>query len=151
MEIILVIICSIIAARYLERKMKVASIAYSVLFVFSSVFYLFSSDFKWFVIASKNILGQYYPIVHETLRSGITIANFSLSAIIVLDTLIAFTIAVVSTIVAIKGIKKLLSKIKFKQTRLVYKANLINDDLRPNLVQINNGRNNYLVLCQLRN
>lgn len=152
MEFVLIIICSIIAARYLEKKMKIASIAYSILFIFSSIFYIFGSDFKLFALAGKNILGaNHYEIIHDALHQGIIFANFSLSAIFIIDTLIFGITIIVSTILFIKGLKKLFKKIKISTNNLNISYQNSFEVFKPVVVTSYSSQYDYLVLGQLRN
>ena len=152
MEIILLLICSVILARYLERKMKVASIAYSVLFTVSFAYYLFGSDIKFFAIAARNMVGaDYYELIHEVLNGGVLIANLSLSSIIIINAVIYLIVGIVSVALFIKGLKKLVSKAKFNK-KFVFDFVDHPMDLSPvEGVQIQNFSNIYLLLCQFRN
>ena len=153
MEFFLLLFCSVVIARYLEKRMKVASIAYSVLFILVSTFYFFGSDFKLFVMAGKNMLGESdYTSIHNALKEGVLFVNFSLSAIFIIDMIVTMITVVVSTIAIIKGIKKLIQKIKISRINSFVRIKVLFESvLNPHKVHINDESNEYLVLCQLRN
>ena len=152
MEVILILICSVLAARFLEKKMRVASIAHAILFICCSVFYFFGSDFKLFAYAAKNMIGENnYAVIHSALKDGVRFVNFSLSGIYVIEVLVFGTIAIVSTILFIKGLKKVAKKIHIKSFILKLKQPIEQGNFFTQIVNCINGRHNYLVLGQLRN
>ena len=152
MEVALILICSVLAARFLEKRMRVASIAHAILFIVCSVFYLFGSEFKLFVFAAQNMIGKNnYAIIHSALKEGVTFVNFSLSSIYVIEVIVFGTIAIVSTVLFIKGLQKAAKRIKIKSFILKLEQPVDNGNFFNQIVQTINGRHNYLVLGQLRN
>ena len=152
MDLILLIVCSIIIARCLERRMRVASVAHSIMFIVLAFFMLFTTNFALINQAMINIFGEnIFNIVREALIDGSHLYRGTFSVLFFIDVVIDVIACITAIVVSVKAYKKFFKNLDIKKVR-VYIDNFIKSiRLLPNKVLIENNRNQYLVLQQLRN
>lgn len=113
MKYLLLIVCSIISARFLEKKYKVASIAHTVLFVLMSFIYLTSSEIPMIQFAMKNILTEpYYIALNEIISETIFGFHIGVSTLFIVEFITYTIVSIVSVFVAIKTIKGLVKRVR---------------------------------------
>ena len=151
-ELIILVICSIVIARFLEKKYRAASVAHAILFIVLSLTYIFASDFPLFVMVGKTWIGNtYYQQLHQALRGGVMIVNISMSALFVVE-LVTFAIAAIVSVVAlIKWIKKLSKIIRTKNSTSFFVEPFHYSNNEPKTNYINSNQGNYLVFARLLN
>ena len=150
-NLLLLCICSIFLARAMEGKMKVASIAHSILFIFMSLFYLLTTNFEPIVFAMRNIFGEYYySLLHNTLLEVSTGYTITMFALFVVEFLAFFIVAAISVHAFLKAIKFLLKKARIHYHKI--NTGFVKQDYNLETGSNNlNKQNTYLVLSQLRN
>ena len=123
MNLILLCVSSIFLGRYLEKKMRVASVAHSVLFIFCSFLFLFNSGFKLIDTAMINIFGEeIFYIVQDTLIATSKIHNVVISSFLMIEFFNYIMTSLVAVVVIIKGFKKLLEKYRVRLVTYVPQA-----------------------------
>ncbi len=152
MDLILLCVCSIVIARCLERKMRVASVAHAILFIVLAFFSLFTTDLKLVSQAMINVMSEEkYVIIRNALMSASHFYRGAFSVLFIIDVAIEVMACIAAIILIVKGYKKFFKKIDLQKVR-IYIKNIVQEfRLLPNKVLINNNRNQYLVLQQLRN
>ena len=113
---VLLLISSIIVARFLEKRYRIASLFHAVLFLFLALVYMFSSDSAFFVTVCKNMVGNtYYASLHEVLTQHMTTISASFSVYMIVEYVTLLIVGMVSIVATVKALKKLASKIKIDQ------------------------------------
>jgi len=150
MNLILLCVSSIFLARFLEKRMRVASIAHAVLFIVISFAFLFNSGFALVDRAMINLFGEEdFNLVHESLVANEHLFAGSISGLLIIETITFISISIVAIIGLIKGFKKLLEKFSPG-----FKFNL--DSTETTYVHsfesvLHNHQFRYLILKHLRN
>ena len=152
MDLILLCFCSVIIARCLEKRMRVASVAHAILFIVLFFFSLFTSGFAMIDQAMINTFGKdLFETVRDTLNETSPVYRSIFGSLFIIDLAIDIMTSIAVIILIIKGFKKFSKVVKLNKAPLIIKNILIKIRLLPNKVLINNNRNQYLVLQQLRN
>ena len=152
MDLILFGVCSVIIARCLEKRMRVASVAHAILFIVLFFFSLFTSGFPMIDQAMINTFGKdLFETVRDTLNETSPVYRSIFGSLFIIDLAIDIMTSIAVIILIIKGFKKFSKVVKLNKAPLIIKNILIKIRLLPNKVLINNNRNQYLVLQQLRN
>ncbi|MBQ9457289.1 MAG: hypothetical protein IJU64_02125 [Bacilli bacterium] len=154
MELILLIVVSILIARYLERtQYRIAMMAHAVLFVVLWVFYFFGSELPLFVSLGKTWLGQdIYSSLHAAITSNYGGISLGFSSFFFVEILVLVSFAGVLTVGVIRSYKRIA-----KLIRLRAGWGFLRSDL-PVVTYENTGvgtfgpmGKTYLVLGRLRN
>ena len=151
MEFLLLLLCSVIIARFLEKRFKIATIAHAVLFVVIFCFYILGSDLEILVKAGINTFGEEdYSNIHGAIADNVEVLSISFSSLLVVE---AFTFGVASLIAirtAIKGLKKLIKQLEIKI--IVFKKKIISNQVFSHKTNSElTYKNNYLVFSRLLN
>lgn len=151
MNLLLLCVCSIFLARFLEGKMKVASIAHSVLFIFMGVYFLFTSENYWINFAMNNLVGEYYyNVFHDAFIEAAQVYTITMITLFVTEFIICSITALLAMRLLIKGIRYLLSKGRNNKSFIKVFFN-IGQNNEANHASLSNKQNTYLVFSQLRN
>lgn len=139
----------IIVSRYLDKKMKIASIIHSVLFVYIEIQLFIICDDKYIVNMMSNILGDYsYSIFKNALVTN-TYNTEGISAFFVLQCAFAIQACVITVIGLLKIITKVINISKL--VRITYLP-VINKKYKYILIQIKSRfKLIFLKLCRLLN
>ena len=130
---IILIICSIFIARFLEKRYKVATICHAILFIVASVIHLFTSDVGFTMYAMQNIVGKYwYPIIRSSFEGGAWIFNLSVSSLFVVEFATYLILSIVAIVSLIKGFKKLVKYFQVKKNNPI----IVSYYPEPDLYQI---------------
>ena len=150
MSLVLLCVCSVFAGRYLEKKMKVASIAHSVLFIFMGFFFLFNSGFTLIDTAMINMFGQEaFDEIHEALAASETIYGVTMSSLFIMEVVVYAILCIVAIVASIKGFKKLIAVLRVNSIKV--SEGVLHLEERPTNNLITNYQGTYLVLAHLRN
>ncbi len=150
MKLILLCVCSVFVGRYIEKRMKIASIAHSVLFIVMAFFFLFNSGFAVIDIAMINMVGQEaFNEIHEAFVATETIYGVTLSSLFVMELAVYIILCVVAIVALVKGFKKLICKLRVRN--IVVMEDILLEEDHPTTNLINNYQGNYLVFAHLRN
>lgn len=150
MNLVLLCVGSVFLARYLERRMRVASIAHSVLFIVLAFLFLFNSGFAIIDQAMINIVGEmYFYEFQEAIRSAEIFYGVAFSTLFVLEYTNYLILSIVTIIWLVKGFKKLIQKFRIKHLKLLCK-NYIFEEEANNVNEVN-SQGTYLLLAHLRN
>ena len=151
-KLIILIVLSIFTARVLERRYKVAAIAHSVLFIFTLVFFCFTTDLPLIVKAMNNIIPKmYYDALKDALLTPAKVLNFGLSGILVLDCILYLFVPILSIIALIKEAREQFKEMKIKANVKVMVGYVINLVLDPIKDFKHNKNETYLILGKLLN
>ena len=135
----------------MAKRMKVASIAHSVLFIFMSLYFLLTSENPTIAFAMTNIFGEfYYNVIHSTVIETAHIYTVTMAVLFAFEMLLYVTIAFMSVLAVVKLIQK------------IFKNNDLIGFVLPNYFSLEqkisynpemgvNKQGTYLVLSQLRN
>ena len=150
MNLVLLCFCSIVVARYFEKRMKVASIAHSILFIIMAFFFLFDSGFSLIDEAMINIFGKNnFILIHDALVQASPIYQGTISVLLIMEIVVYATLSFIAIIALIKGIKKAIAKTKFTYNYVLpVQTEAINI---PTGEDLRSYQNTYLVLSHLRN
>lgn len=152
MNLVLLCICSIFLARVMEGKMKVASIAHSILFIFMAMFYLLTSNNEMITFAMKNIFGEhYYSLLHNTFTEVATGYTITMFALFIVEFIAFFVVGLVSLLGLIKAFKYILKSVRVWHNAKINTGYLNQDYNLETGFNNFNKQNTYLVLSQLRN
>lgn len=152
MDLILLCICSVIIARCLERRMRVASIAHAILFIVLAFFFLFTTDFKAINYAMSNMFGEKnFLIIRNALLDASPFYRSAISTLFIMDIVIEIMACIAAIIVLVKSFRKFSKGINLKKVQIIIKNTLFKYRLIPNKVLLENNRDKYIVLQHLRN
>jgi len=151
MEFVLLLVCSIIIARFLEKKYRIASVLHAILFVVMFSFYMFSTNLWLLSDVAKFWAGEYYEIIHSALTDSVTIVNFSFSAFLVVELSIFAAISMIVFISLIKGFKRIVRNMRVKTI-----CDLMQNYNHANTIFVSQNyeptyQQNYLIYSKLRN
>ena len=151
-DLILLCVGSVFLARVLEKRMTVASIAHSVLFIMMSMYFLLTSKVEMIMYAMSNIFGkEYYTLIHNALLETREVYRITMIGLFAFESFLVGLIAFMTVLGFIKASKYILRKIH---------SNLVIKNIDKHIPQIdfsslsrpiNNKQGTFLVLSQLRN
>ena len=151
-EFLLFLLCSVLIARSLEKRYKVASALHAVLFVVIGLVWLFSSNLTFVQYALTNVVGETaYGIIRAAVTDNVIWLRGSFSALLIAELVTYFSLAIVSLIAFIKGLRQLATFIK---THCELKPLPVGFILRPATATVGyqgSGRDTYLETRRLRN
>ena len=151
-DLVLLCVGSVFLARVLEKKMTVASIAHSVLFIMMSMYFLLTSNNEMIAFAMSNVFGkEYYTLIHNALVETAEIYQITMITLFTFELFLIGLVSFIAVLTFIKASKYILRKI---HSNLVIKntGNYIPQiDFSSLSRPINNKQGTYLVLSQLRN
>lgn len=151
MDLILLCFCSIIIARCLEKRMRIASVAYAILFIVLSFFSLFSTGFALVDQAMINIFGEnLFNAIREGLMEASPIYRSAFGTLFFVSIIIDVITSITALVLIIKGFRKFSKVVNFTKAPLFIKNAFLKLRLLPDVLIDNNSRNQYLVLQQLR-
>lgn len=154
MELILLIVVSILIARYLERtQYRIAMMAHAVLFVVLLVFYFFGSELPLFVSLGKTWVGQEtYKFLHDAITANYDGISLGFSSFFFVEILVLISFAAVLMVGMIRSYKRIAKLIHLRAGCGFLKSN------PPVVTYENTGGGTfgpmgktYLVLGRLRN
>ena len=153
MEYIVFCICSIIIARYVEKKSRVISIAHDILFIFLSIAFFFATNNSYIAnVAIKVVGNSYYEMIHGALTDSSIFIIQGFSTLFIIEFAIMFIIAMVTIVAFIKGFKKMAKKIRVKSLNDVkLLTSCLNKEEKPSKERIQLTQHKYLLDCQLLN
>ena len=148
MWLVLYFIISIIIARYLDKKMRVATVFHSIMFIIITCYLLLLSNTSFIVNAFEHLLGKdTYNIFKEALYEYNTYFSAEISAFAVIESILLTLTVVVLSVTAVKVVNKTIEL--FKHGFLVLKGYIRNNGL--NLAESLQSKKIYLVFCRLLN
>ena len=150
-EFILLVICSIFLARYLEKRSKIISAAHAILFIVLMVFYFFTTNNVLVAQAATNMFGENnYKIVHEAFVESSMYSRIGFSSLFVIEIVINSTIAIVSVIATIKAFKLIVKEYKFYND-FKFDQNIQKCEYYPRAKDVKCSKRTYLLNCCLLN
>ena len=115
MEYIIFCICSVVIARYVEKKSRVVAIAHDILFILLSFAFFFASNNP---TISSIVLGivnkDIYNTIHNALVQSSHFIRGGFSVLFIIEGTICFVTAFASIIIFIRSLKELCKKIHIK-------------------------------------
>ena len=156
MQLILLLISSVIIARFVEKKSRVISVAHAILFTVLLVFTIFTSDNPAILLALDNLFPdkELLSIFTEALKDSSSVFTLSFSVLFTLEmTVIASTCIAVAISIrkAIKAIRQAM-RIYGTNVRSLTSGHLFPiDQAAAREVDTRLVAPTYLELCQLRN
>ncbi|MBO4668042.1 MAG: hypothetical protein J5666_07980 [Bacilli bacterium] len=113
LELACFLILNIILSRLLEKRMKVASILHTAIFVIIFFLMLFTVDMGIIESLLVKLIGeQNYLLIHESLIYDLTIKNVSISSLLVIEESLIITFAIFLVLCFSRFIKKLIGELK---------------------------------------
>lgn len=152
LELAVLLLLSIITARFLERRYHVASVAHAILFVLLLAVTLFTTDIPFIKAAMMNWMGElYYNSLYDALHDTVTFVNIGLSAIIIVEITVFVLVPLLSIVAIIEEIREQLKEMKVKVDFSAFIPSFINlvDDPKKDFRHTENEI--YLVLGKLLN
>ena len=115
-QFLILIFLSIITARLLDKRYKVASIAHAVLFIFVSFVISVCSDWEPLVNIYTNWMGEeYYLSLKEALEDSELYLNSGLSTITLLEVIIFIFVPLLSIFTIVEEIRERLKQARVKR------------------------------------
>lgn len=146
--ILLYFLASIIIARYLSKKMKIASVVHSIFFIVITVFMLLICDTKFISDFWKNVFGEdSYKTLYDAISSKYTNDTFEINSIITLEFTLFASYALMLFIVLVKTIKFTLNI----QGRKYYVSLQTIDNVKLFILLIVRKVKFFLTYCRLLN
>ena len=109
LELGLLLLTSIITARFLEKRYRLASVFHAILFIVMAVTYFFASEEPFLARLALNMLGEDgYRIVHNTMTDCLDLFHIGFSSILAVEVVIFASVSMISAIILIRGIKKVI-------------------------------------------
>ena len=154
MELILLIIASVLIARFLERtKYRVAVMAHAVLFIFLSFVYFFGTDLALFARLGRFWFGaKAYDFLHEAFATSSDGLSLGFTAFFVVEIVLLLSIAALAMIAMVRSYKRILKLVRMRAC-----WGFIEADSLDSQNDIDGGRSfgyrgkTYLALGRLRN
>ena len=150
-EFVLLIICSIFLARYLEKRSKIISTAHAILFIVLMVFYFFTSEHPLIATAAHNVLGDNYKFIHEAFVESAHYSRAGFSTLFIVEIVINLTISVVGVIGAIKAFKLIVKEEKLYDYFNATTNHAVEYVTYPHKTDIKCSNRTYLLNCCFRN
>ena len=154
MELILLIVVSILIARYLERtRYRIAMMAHAVLFIATLVVYFFSGEIALFAALGKRWLGvETYMMVNDVFVDRVYIFSYGLSSLLAVEIFIMVSLVAVATFALIRSYKKVVKMIRLRSSGGYGYINplLCHEDKQEVRCHDPPGKT-YLILGRLRN
>ena len=152
-ELILLFTLSILTARFLEKRYKVASIAHSILFIVMTFVYLLVWDFTPIKEMWTSWMGEeMYDIVSGALKDPMPFFNAGISSFMVFEVFIFLVLPILSIVAFVDKFKEQIKKIVIN---LRYRDQLndpvINMGINPDNGFIDTYNETYLVFGKLLN
>ena len=153
MEYIIFCICSVVIARYVEKKSRIVAIAHDILFILLSFAFFFASNNPTISSIVLRIVNKdIYNTVHNALVQSSYFIRGGFSVFFIIEGSICLIAAIASIIIFIKSLKELAKKIRIKtlnDVKLVVRY--IVKDEKPSVYNIHNNEYKYLLNCKLQN
>ena len=153
MEYIIFCICSIIVARYVEKKSRIISIAHDILFILLSFAFFFATNNKYIVDVVMKVVGKdIYTTIHEAITASSTYIRFGFSTLFIIEFTILFIVALAAIIIFIKSLKETAKKIRVKtlnDIKLVVMT--LKKEDNPTKESVQYSQNKYLLNCKFNN
>lgn len=153
MEYIVFCLCSIIVARYVEKKSRVVSIAHDILFILLSFAFFFATNNKYIVDVVVRIVGKdFYNTVHTAITASTPFLRFGFSSLFVIEFMIFFIFALAAIIIFIKGLKETSKKIRLKTLNDVkLLGSILKKEDQPTKETVKYSQYKYLLNCKFNN
>lgn len=153
MEYLIFCLCSIILARYIEKKSRVIAIAHDILFIALSMAFFFATDNKNVVnIVLKIVDKDIYNTIHIALVESQTYINIGFSTFFIIEAIIFTTIALAAVIVFIKSLKEEAKKIRIKTlNNIKLLSSILKKEEEHSTYIIPRTENKYLLNCKFQN
>jgi len=150
-ELILLLTLSVITARLLEKRYKVASVAHAIFFIFISMVYLLTTDLALIKEAMINWMGEkLYESINSALSTPVVIMNIGISAVLVFEVAIFILVPILSIAAFIQKVKDDAKEIDIKCPYLKL-FGFFKKDLYPSKDFRYNKLETYLILGKLLN
>ena len=151
-DLILLLLLSVISARLLERKYKVASIVHAILFIVQAAIFIFTTEIPFVRYAMMNMVGKNaYNLVNSILSIPSFITIGGISAVVMVDLSILVFLPLLSIILFIDRIREEFKKVRYKVS-IKYIIEYVIVLVGLPLKTFNPTKDNtYLELSQLRN
>ena len=153
MEYLIFCLCSIILARYIEKKSRVIAIAHDILFIALSMAFFFATDNKNVVnIVLKIVDKDIYNTIHVALVESQTYINIGFSTFFIIEAIIFTTIALAAVIVFIKSLKEEAKKIRIKTlNNIKLLSSILKKEEEHSTYIIPRTENKHLLNCKFQN
>ena len=151
-DLILLLLLSVISARLLEKRYKVASIAHAILFIVQSAIFIFTTDISFIRVAMINLIGEKsYILVNNILSIPSFITIGGISAVVMVDLSILVFLPLLSIILFVDEIRREFKKVRYKVS-IKYIIEYVIVLVGVPLKSFSPAKDNtYLELLQLRN
>ena len=150
-ELLLLLTLSVITARLLEKRYKVASIAHAIFFICMSMVFLITTDLSLIKEAMINWMGEnLYDSLHSAFSTPMFIMNIGVSAVLIFEVAIFILLPILSIAAFIQKIRDDAKEIDVKRPYLKL-FGFITKDLYPAKDFRYNKTETYLILGKLLN
>jgi len=151
-DILLFIVLSIITARCLERRYKVASVFHAIFFIVYLFLTLASSDVSFIKEAMTNWMGkQFYTSLYKAINGAENYIHIGLGSIMILDVVVYVFVPILSIVVFINEIREQFKEMKIRVNIKLFVGYIINLVLDPIKDFKHNKNETYLILGKLLN
>ena len=153
MEYIIFCICSVILARFLEKKSRVISIAHDILFILLSLSFFFATNNSYIASITMKVVGKdIYTTIHEAMTASSMYIRFGFSTFFIIEVTIIGIVATVAIILFIRSLKETAKKIRVKtlnDIKLIVVA--LKQEETPAKETIKYSQNKFLLNCRFNN
>ena len=150
MNLILFVISSIFLACYLGKRMRVASAAHMILFIFVTFVFLFNSGFAFIDRFMIRLIGEFnFNLLSDAITANEGTLTITISALLVIEIITMLSVSIVAIILLIRGFKKFLKKVRVSFSYRFSRVNTLTNV--PNKDVLHNYQTTYLILKHLRN
>ena len=152
LELILLLVISVITARLLDKRYKVASVAHAILFVFQLVMFLFRTDISLIRNLMISWMGEKsYWAFNSALTTPVSILNGGISGVLMLEFILFVFVPLLSIVAFVKDIKDTFKELKVRVNIKIIISYIINLVLDPIKDFKHNKNETYLILGKLLN
>ena len=129
--LILYCVLSVIIARWLEKRMRLAAIFHSIMFVIITIYLLLLCDARYLVNAFELLLGkESYEAFKDALLTSYYAYSFEISVFAILEMMLLFLSIIVLAVTAVTVIEKAISSVRknlgaFKPLKAIEKYILV--------------------------
>lgn len=129
--LILYCVLSVIIARWLEKRMRLAAIFHSIMFVIITIYLLLLCDARYLVNAFELLLGkESYEAFKDALLTSYYAYSFEISVFAILEMMLLFLSIIVLAVTAVTVIEKTISSVRknlgaFKPLKAIEKYILV--------------------------
>ena len=153
MEYIIFCICSVVIARYVEKKSRVVSIAHDILFILLSFAFFFATNNAYIVnIVLRIVDKDIYNTIHSALVNSSFFIKVGFSSLFIIEVVIYSIMALAAVIIFIKSLKEEAKKIRIKTLNdIKLLTSALQKEEKQNVSIIPHTEYKYLLNCKLQN